>query len=267
MSEDLALIRQAGLAAGKLARDLQGKGLKTRWKPGNSPVTNGDLAVDALLKETLLAARPDYGWLSEETADDAERLSRRRVFIVDPIDGTFAYVKGKPWYTICIAVVEGDRPVAAVVFAPELNELYEASAGGGARLNGRPIAPTGRGELEACAMLADKALLARPEWPTPWPQMQVESRNSVAYRMVLVASGQFDACLAPSSKYEWDLAAADLICTEAGALVTDHLGRTFRYNQPVPRQPALVCAGPCLHPLIIERVHHIESSHPGGPHV
>jgi myo-inositol-1(or 4)-monophosphatase len=259
MSADLQLIREAALAAGKLARQLQGQGLKTTWKPGNSgPVTNGDMAVDALLKERLLGARPDYGWLSEETADNPDRLGKQRLFIVDPIDGTLAYVKGKPWYTVCVAVIDGERPTAGVVFAPELDELYEAEAGGGARLNGAPITPTSRGELEACSILGDKKMFADPRWPTPWPEMQIESRNSIAYRMALVAAGKFDACFAPSGKHDWDVAAADLICTEAGALVTDHKGRGFRYNHPVPRQPALVCAGPCLHPLLIERVAHIQ---------
>jgi myo-inositol-1(or 4)-monophosphatase len=259
MSEDLQLIREAALAAGKVARELQGKGLKTNWKPGNSgPVTNGDLAVDALLKERLLGARPDYGWLSEETADNPDRLSKQRLFIVDPIDGTFAYVKGKPWYTVCVAVIDGDRPRAGVVFAPELDEMYEASAGGGARLNGVPIAPSSRQQLEASSMLGDKKMFADPRWPVPWPEMNVGSRNSIAYRMCLVAAGKFDACLAPSRKHDWDVAAADLICTEAGAVVTDHKGRIFRYNHPVPRQPALVCAGPALHPLLIDRVAHIQ---------
>jgi myo-inositol-1(or 4)-monophosphatase len=259
MSEDLELIRDAALAAGRLARELRGQGLKTTWKSDNrGPVTNGDLAVDALLKERLLGARPDYGWLSEETADNPDRLAKRRLFIVDPIDGTFAYVKGKPWYTICVAVIDGERPSAGVVFAPELDELYEAEAGGGARLNGEPISPSSREELEACAILGDKKMFADPRWPRPWPPMQIESRNSIAYRMVLVAAGKFDACLAPSGKHDWDVAAADLICTEAGAVVTDHKGRIFRYNHPVPRQPALVCAGPCLHALLIDRVSHIQ---------
>ena len=107
-------------------------------------------------------------------------------------------------------------------------------------------------------MLGDKSMFEHPSWPQPWPQMTVETRNSIAYRMALVAKGEFDACFAPSRKHDWDVAAADLICVEAGALVTDHKGRTFRYNRPVPRQPALVCAGPCLHPLLLERLAPIE---------
>lgn len=266
MTADLELLKEAAKAAGKLALDLRAKGLEVSWKPGNSPVTNGDLAVDALLKKELGRARPDYGWLSEETADDAERLARQKLFIVDPIDGTFAYVKGRPWFTICAAVVEGDRPTAGVVYAPELDEFYEATVGAGALLNGRPIETSSRTELEGARMLGDKKMFAHPAWPRPWPPMEIEARNSIAYRMVQVACGAFDAALAMSSKNEWDLAAADLICAEAGALVTDHKGCGYTFNRPNPQQPSLVCAGSGLHPLLLERVRHIELPHRGEEH-
>jgi myo-inositol-1(or 4)-monophosphatase len=256
---DLDLIREAALAAGQVALDLLGRGLDVQWKSGDdTPVTNGDLAVDALLKDRLLAARPDYGWLSEETADDPARLQKRKLFIVDPIDGTRAYAKVKPWFTVCIAVVENGQPTAGVVHAPALGHTYEAQTGGGAHRDGQPIHVTDCQALEACAMLAHAPMFNHPAWPEPWPPMRVESRNSVALRMALVADGSFDACFAPSGKHEWDLAAADLICREAGALVTDHKGRGFSYNRPVPRQPALVCAGPTLHRLLLARVAHIE---------
>lgn len=258
MIDDLQLIREAALEAGALANSLRAKGLQVERKSDGSVVTNGDLAVDSLLKTRLISARPDYGWLSEETADNADRLGKRRVFIVDPIDGTQAYVKGRPWYSVCIAVVDGDRPVASVVVAPELDETYEATVGGGARLNDMPIRASDRDEIEGCSMLGDAQMFAHPAWREPWPTMQIESRNSVAYRMCLVANGAFDACLALSSKKDWDLAAPDLICSEAGALVTDHKGRAFHYNRPDPKQPSLVCAGPALHQLLLARVSHIE---------
>jgi myo-inositol-1(or 4)-monophosphatase len=140
-----------------------------------------------------------------------------------------------------------------------MEELYEAEQGGGARRNGAPIRASGCAALEACAVLADARTLRRPDWPTPWPdEMRIESRNSVAYRMALVAAGDFDAVVALSSKCDWDIAAADLIAREAGATATDHLGRAFRYNQPSARKRSLVCAGPELHRLILQRVGHIE---------
>jgi myo-inositol-1(or 4)-monophosphatase len=258
MTDDLALIREAALEAGRLALDLRAKGLQTTWKTGGSPVTNGDLAVDALLKDRLLSARPDYGWLSEETADNEARLSHRRVFNVDPIDGTQAYLKGKPWFAVCIAVIDGDRPAASVVYAPEVDELYEAALGGGARMNGAAIQPSHRDQIEGASMLGDRKMFEHPAWKRPWPAMQIESRNSVAYRMCLVAAGVFDACLALSAKFDWDVAAPDLIASEAGAIVTDHTAQPFHYNRPVPKQRSLVCAGPALHALLVERVSHIE---------
>ena len=268
--DDLELIRAAALEAGVLAMGYSERGEVRTWsKAGGSPVTNADIAVDTLLKQRLLEARPGYGWLSEETTDDEARLAARRVFVVDPIDGTIAFMKGRPWWAVCIAVVEDGAPVAGALYAPAVGEMYDALAGGGARLNGAPVMSSGRAALEGSALLADARTLRRPDWPQPWPEdMRIESRNSVAYRMALVASGAFDAVVALSSKCDWDLAAADLIAREAGAVSTDHLGRPFAYNLPSARKRSLVCAPPVLHRLILERVGHIDlPSHPGEPHL
>jgi myo-inositol-1(or 4)-monophosphatase len=255
---DLALILEAAQAAGALALDMKRQGLK-RWdKGGGQPVTDADIAVDTLLKESLGAARPDYGWLSEETADDSDRMQRQRLFVVDPIDGTVAFMKGKPWWAVSIAVVEGDRPIAGVVFAPELDEAFTATVGGGAFLNGAAIQPSATTVLEDSGMLGDAPMFAHPAWKTPWPPMRIETRNSIAYRMTLVADGRWDAALALSAKSEWDLAAADLICAEAGAVVTDHKGLPYRYNKPAPLMRSLVCAAPGMHELILERVRPID---------
>ncbi len=253
MTEDLALVVAAAHEAGRLAMATRHKGLDVWTKMGGSPVTDADMAVDALLKDQLLTARPDYGWLSEETADSPARLERSRLFIVDPIDGTRAFVRGHPWFTVCIAVVQDGRPVAGVVHAPALDETYTAIEGQGAWLNGEPIRPSRVDRVEDCAMLADPRLFAVHQWPKPWPPMRFASRNSIAYRVALVAAGAFDATLSMSPKSEWDLAAADLIAREAGALCTDPAGERFVYNQPNPIVPGLVCAGPGLHSLILDR--------------
>jgi myo-inositol-1(or 4)-monophosphatase len=258
---DLLLIEDAARAAGDLAVKLRAQGLTVEYKEGDSPVSNADLAADRLLMEMLRSARPDYGWLSEETADNPDRLACRRLFVVDPIDGTRAYVRDRPWWSVSIAVVEGSRPTAGVVFAPDVAETYTAVAGDGARLNGQPIRAAATEALEGSGMVGDIRMFQHPAWPTPWPQMRVESRNSTAYRMCLVAAGAFDGALALVRKSDWDLAAADLIASEAGAFVGDHMGEPFAYNRPEPWQPSLLCAAPRLAPLILERVRHIALGH------
>lgn len=255
---DLELIVEAAHEAGELAGVLRRRGLEIEYKAGDStPVTNADLAADALLTERLRAARPDYGWLSEETADDAERLTRKRLFVVDPIDGTRAFLNDRPWWAVSIAVVEGSRPTAGVVFAPQLEETYAAAVGAGATLNGRPIHASAATALEGAGMVADPRLFSLPHWTAPWPEMRVAQRNSTAYRMCLVACGAFDAAVTLMPKHDWDLAAADLIAEEAGCFVGNHTGAPFVYNGLRPVQANLICAAPGLAPLILERVSHI----------
>src|ERR1700761_1390950 len=128
-----------------------------RWsKEGGSPVTEADLAVDRYLRETLLAARPNYGWLSEESADDPARLQKAQVFVVDPIDGTVAFLKSRPHFTICAAVVVEGRPMCGAIYNPASDELYCARLGGGAYRNSTPIHTAARAQLEGCAMLGDR---------------------------------------------------------------------------------------------------------------
>ncbi|MDB5438670.1 MAG: 3(2),5-bisphosphate nucleotidase CysQ [Caulobacteraceae bacterium] len=258
---DLVLIEALARHAGDMALTMREAGITVSSKPGGSPVTDADVAVDHFLRDNLLAARPGYGWLSEEIADVPERLESRRLFIVDPIDGTSAYLRGKPWFAVSVAVVVDGAPVAGVVHAPAVGETYSASIGGGARLNGQPIRTSTRTELEGAQMLGDPKLFADPRWPIPWPPMTITGRNSVAYRMALVAAGTFDAAFAPSGKSDWDIAAADLIAREAGAVCVDGEGRRFVYNRPDPRHAGLICAPQALASLILDRTRRNQSPH------
>jgi len=260
-AHDLALIESAAREAGAIARSFFGGHYKSWDKGKGQPVTEADIAVDRYLNDALLNARPDYGWLSEETRDDPARLGKARVFVVDPIDGTVAFIKGRPHFTVAIAVVEGGRPVAAIVLNPVTQECFSATHGGGARLNGDVIHVSDRAAIEDCRMLGDKPMFAHPGWSvapnTPWPPMQIETRSSIAYRMALVASGQFDAALALSAKCDWDLAAADLIVHEAGGRVSDYHGAVLRYNGATPIQRTMVCAGPALHKALLDKLAHV----------
>ena len=258
MTPDLDLLRDCAKAAGRLALELREKGLEIWSKPGGSPVTNADMAVDAMVKQSLRGARSDYGWLSEETADDPARLDAKRLFIVDPIDGTRSFMKGGDWWVVALAVVEDGQPTAAVIHAPVQDETYEATEGGGARLNGEPIHASATKALENCAMLAEAALFNRRTWATPWPAMQLTSRNAIAYRMALTAAGAYDAAVALGPKADWDICAGALICREAGALATDHKGGRLVFNTPHARNPSLICAAPGVHPLILDRTRPID---------
>ena len=245
--EDLNLLEDAVREAGHIARKFYGGDYKRWHKEGGSPVTEADLAVNKFLHDHLMAARPDYGWLSEENTDDPARLSRREIFVIDPIDGTIAFLKNRPHFTICAAIVGEGRPRCGVVYNPVSEELYAARRGAGARRNGAAIQVGRRKELEGCAMLGDCSQLTR----APWPPMHVQNRNSVAYRLVLVADGSVDASVSLTSKRDWDLAAADIILSEAGGCLTDAAGAVLIYNRPVTRQSSLVAAGPELHTKLL----------------
>lgn len=258
---DLALIEEAVREAGKIARSYFGGQYKSWDKGKGQPVTEADLAVDRFLHDALTQARPAFGWLSEETEHDPRRLAAASTFVVDPIDGTVGFLKGRAQFTVCAAIVRDRRPVCGVVFNPVTQECFTASEGGGAYLNGAPISVSTRDAVEGCRMLAGAATFTHPGWTIPpnrpWPQMAVETRSSIAYRMALVAGGGYDAMLALSAKHDWDLAAGDIIVREAGGRVTDHWGEALRYNGAEPIQPSVVCAGPALHALLLDRLAHV----------
>lgn len=252
-TEDLALLETAARAAGDILRNGFGRRVETWSKGAAGPVTEIDLAADKLLKETLTGARPDYGWLSEETTDNPERLGKRRVFIVDPLDGTIAFIKGEPDFVTALAIVEDGEPIAAALYAPITDEMFLAARGAGAFLNGAPIAVTSRTALEEARIIASKAVIASPQWPQPWPPLRLAQCNSVAYRLATVARGKVDGLLAFGYKNEWDTVGGALIVAEAGGVVSDPWGKPLRFNQPDPRAPGAVAGGATLHALLIER--------------
>ena len=258
-ASDLDLIIDKVRRAGGLAQHIKAHGLITSYKADGSIVTNADTEVNLWLKEALLEARSDYGWQSEEEADNSERLTSKRTFVLDPIDGTMGLSKGSPYWTIALAIIEDTQPVAAVVYAPDASELFSAANGQGARLNGEAIYVSQRSQLEDAEVLGDARLFSKDIWEERWPRMSVHSRPSVAYRMVSVASGRADFTLALTPKRDWDVAAATLIAEEAGAVVSDHLGNPYRFNAKDSLKPSLICSGPALFPQIIARCAHLHT--------
>jgi myo-inositol-1(or 4)-monophosphatase len=262
-TEDLALIVHAAREAGAFVLDRMTRPYKTTQKPGtptpwgkmdDSPVTEVDLETDALLTRILRDARPDYGWLSEETADDHQRLARSRTFIVDPIDGTTAFLKSRPEFTIVVSVADMGRPVAAAVFNPMTGEMFAAGQGLGATLNGQPMRVSARNQIEGARMLGNAEFFGHPAWPVKWPPLVLEKRASLAYRMALIAAGRFDGMLALNPKHEWDICAGALLVAEAGGLSSNHDGSAWSFNKADAREPSMVCAGPILHGLILEHI-------------
>jgi myo-inositol-1(or 4)-monophosphatase len=251
---DLALLEAAAREAGELAVRV-GRG-EVREKPGGrGPVSDADLAVDRMLRAELTAARPGYGWLSEESEDAPDRLAAERVFIVDPIDGTRAFISGGRAWALSLAVAERGRVAAAVVHLPMLERTYTARLGGGARVNGAAIAASDRADLDGAQVLAPGSQLDPSLWPGGVPQVVRHFRPSIAYRLCLAAEGRFDAMFSFRDSWEWDLAAGDLVAREAGALVTAGDGHPPRYNLPVPLVHGVIAAGPALHAAILARAH------------
>lgn len=245
-AEDLPLLREAAREAGRIAMGFFRRNPESWFKEGQSPVSAADIAADRFLHETLRSARPAYGWLSEETVDGPDRLRTDRVFVVDPIDGTRAFLGGLPTWCVSVAVVEKGRPVAGVLECPAKGEIFEALPGRGAFLNGRPIRvrpPSAEPEVAGPKAFIDAL-------PRRWREgvKRIPHVPSLAYRLAMIAKGELDATFVKPNAHDWDLAAADLILSEAGGRVLAEDREPPRYGlAAVPRHGALVAgSGPFL---------------------
>lgn len=242
---DADLIHQAAVQAGEIALQYFQAENTVWYKAGNSPVSQADHAVDLFLKNTFRHYRPDYGWLSEESEDDPSRLAAKRVMIVDPIDGTRGFIDGRDEWCVSIAIVEGARPVEAVLACPALGQTFQAQAGSGAQLN--TAATHIRAPGASLEVTGSKRINAALQDNKPAHMEIIDFVPSLAYRIAMVASGKLDAAFARSGAQEWDLAAADLILEEAGGKLTDMDARPVSYNQSKTRAPALVAAPASQH--------------------
>lgn len=245
------IVREAGDIALGYFRSGHPTHAEVNFKDGGSPVTEADLRIDRFLRAKLGPLAPELGWLSEETADSSERLTREALFVVDPIDGTRGFAAGDPCFCLCVALVARGRPFYGVVHAPALGKTFVARHGGGATCNGAPIAVSTRKHLTGARLstpdafssilrMSGLAYSAQPRLP------------SLAMRLLGVATGEFDVALARENSYDWDIAAADLILHEAGGVLTDLEGQTPSYNRATPRHPALAAGPPVLQTQLIE---------------
>ena len=218
-------------------------------KADGSPVCEVDLDVDRFLRARLSALVPDAGWLSEETADSADRLACERLWVVDPIDGTRDYVRGRRGWCVSVALIEGGRPAIGVLDAPARDQRWRAVAGGGATLNGAAV------RAGAHATLADARV---PADALPKADrglfVAVEKPNSIALRLAMVAAGDADLVATLRWGNEWDIAAATLLVLEAGGAMTDALGRTLAFNQPRPRAFGVLATAPAIHAAAVARL-------------
>ncbi len=253
-TQDFDLIRDAAQEAGKLALSYWGRSIQKQRKADGSEVTEADHAVDELLAARLRGARPGYGWFSEESAEHNDRLHARRVWIVDPIDGTRAFIQGGNDWVIALALIEDHVPVLAAVVNPVRGEVFEARVGAGAFLNGRRLHASKQGALAGARLAVPDSLLKPNRWRRPWPPVTFVLANSIIYRMALVASGKADASFATKPKWEWDVAAGALLVSEAGGIVTDACGFPLAFNSREAKVPGFLAAAPKLHHILAERM-------------
>jgi myo-inositol-1(or 4)-monophosphatase len=234
-----AVMRDAGALARRTA-----SGPFKHWTKGDdrSPVCEGDIAVNELLRARLGALVPGAGWLSEETEDHLPDRALSLAWIVDPIDGTRAYIAGRADWTISVALVKDGRPVLAALYAPVTDEMFIGVKGAGASLNGAAIVSSRGGTLERARLAGPKRYLDRLGnlFPGILAQPKV---HSLALRLARVAHGGLDAAFASPGSHDWDLAAADLLVHEAGGVMTDLSGQPLRYNAPQIVHGALIAAG------------------------
>ncbi|HJU04955.1 MAG TPA: 3'(2'),5'-bisphosphate nucleotidase CysQ [Nitrospiraceae bacterium] len=231
MDHEIDIMGAAAIRAGTRVLELASEGFEIHTKNDRSPVTTADLEVNRILHEDLLGAYPDHGWLSEETADNPDRLEKKRVWIIDPIDGTKYFMRGVPQYTISIALAEGTSPIAAVVYNPASGEFFSAVRGSGARLNGQPIAVRDA-QQERPVILVSPPAWERGRFNALAATAECRPMGSIAYTLALVAAGQADGALNIDRLNEWDIAAGVLLIGEAGGKAVDSAGNPLLFNQP-----------------------------------
>ncbi len=237
--------------AGEIARVTSQRKFE-RWTKGKdrSPVSEADIAVNDFLRERLAKLLPGAGWLSEETEDDPAARDMHQTWIVDPIDGTRAYIQGRPDWTVSVALVEDARPVLGALYAPVTEEMFLAMRGNGTTCNGELVRVRDAGDLSGMKAAGPKRILERLEKAEPTALAQPKV-HSLALRLTRVVTGELDVAFASGGSHDWDLAAADLLVHEAGGVLADLGGRPLAFNRPHLTHGALIAAGPARHKAVL----------------
>lgn len=251
LNETIGVTRRAGAVIMGYYRDA----FSVRDKSPDNPVTDADLAADALLKEQLLRLLPEAGWLSEETVDRPERLARRYTWVVDPLDGTKEFVLGIPEFTVSVALVKEGEPLLAVILNPPSGELFAGWRGGGVSLNGRAVATSERRQLAGGRVDASRSEVNRGEFEPFAALVEVTVVGSIAYKLARVAAGLSDATWSRGPKNEWDICAGTLLVNEAGGRCVDLDNRPFRFNQAQTKVNGIIGDNGHIHRELVELLH------------
>ncbi len=241
MNTELDVVVEAVRRAGTRVMELADQGFETHRKADLSPVTSADLAVNDILRETLMKHFPTDGWMSEESPDTPERLNKSRVWIIDPIDGTSYFVKGIPQYSISVALVEDQQPILGVVYNPATEELFSAEKGKGLHLNEKRVA-FNQAASEPLTILVNPSRLNRDEFTVYKDHATLQPMGSIAYSLALVAAGQADGTINFDPLHEWDIAAGWLLVEEGQGTVSDSLRNSLSFNQPDPISHGVIAA-------------------------
>lgn len=259
----LALMTQATHEAGEVIMTHYRPGqtvsatAEVREKSHNNPLTKADLEADALLRQRLLASHPHCGWLSEETADNPDRLQHRWIWVVDPIDGTKEFIMGIPQFAISVALVAEGQPVAACIHNPASKETFTALAGGGAQFNGCAMHTSANQKLIGASCLASRSETQRGDWNGFKTEWQITTMGSIAYKLALVAAGRFDMTFTLTPKNEWDFCAGALLVQEAGGRITHKNGDPLQFNQANPSVRSVLATNGPLHSQLLVRLRDI----------
>ena len=245
----ISAAREVGDAALGQWRHVRGGGALDQWrKADESLVSEVDIETDRRLKAMLGAVDPEAGWLSEETADNADRLARRRIWCVDPIDGTRDFLRGRKGWAVSIALIEDGAPLLGVLYAPARDELWVAARGAGASCNGETVRSGNRATLSGARVPATS--LPRSDNDL----VMVEQPNSIALRMAMVAADRADLVATLRWGFEWDIAAAALIVAEGGAVATDAHGKALRFNTVRAQAFGVLATVPGIHAQAVDRL-------------